>query len=184
MFFRKILLSMAAATAMLMSSASFAGVYKIEFVASNFVDMAKRTTGHVSPYPEITGSFLIRMADIESLYIDEILDASLTIDGFSYQLGDMASGEGGEGVVFIGGLLEGVDAIAPATNDFWFWGSLDPAHHDWVGFAYAMESATTAWRSRAVEYTVTEVPEPVSVGLFLLGLGGLAAARRRAASIS
>lgn len=166
-------LGVLAAFSLLVASAAHAMLITVSFTANNFVPNTGSTPAPVDP---VSGTIVWDAASVNSP-INSLTSISLVIDGHTYSLGEIGF-ENFTNDVFIGGLLNGIRALAPGTDDFFFfWHFATPTPFE---FLYASSVHTqTVWISNTFpQVTVTTTPEPTTLALLTLGLLGLAAARR------
>jgi hypothetical protein len=164
-------LTLALALGLLLAGLSVeAGTYRLQFTAGGF----PASGGIGAPTDPVSGTFVFTAADAHA-DIQSLLSVDLTLDGHAYSVGQI----GYSTSHMIGGLLDGVDRMGSSTDDFWIvWDSnaLTP-----VNFAYTSSHHSGMWvvsQPGFSSFTITEVPEPGSAALLLLGGLGAAAFRR------
>ena len=158
---------------LLVASAAHAMPITVSFTATGFVPSLGSNPAPVDP---VSGTIVWDAASVNSP-INSLTSISLLIDGHTYSLGEIGF-ENFTTVVFIGGLVSGINSVVPATDDFffeWDFATLTP-----FMFIYASSlHFPPVWSSNTFpQVTVTTTPEPTTLALLTLGLLGMAAARR------
>lgn len=159
-----------------LSSLALANPYRIDFSANHFVTQ----NGHPAPQSTVSG-WISYEAAYPGAAVSAITGIDLTIAGYSYRAGeitadphfiDFFSERRFLGYLFGAGRA---DTLAAGSNDFWFMANGGPSE---MNFAYQTADMNDIWMSD-VKLGARPVPEPTSIALALLGLAGLAGARRR-----
>ncbi|MCW5623464.1 MAG: PEP-CTERM sorting domain-containing protein [Burkholderiales bacterium] len=132
--------------------------------------------------PPISGSIFYESASTTAV-IDSLTAIDLTIDGYTYTLGEIAFSNGVDGIISVGGILSGVTGLGSGPDDFLLrW---EPGVPTSDFFAYSDGASFFATRTVAMTFTdlsnVNRVPEPGTAALALAVLlaGAGAAVRRR-----
>jgi hypothetical protein len=164
----------AAVAALLLCNAPVrAADYRLDFTVGN---MTPTSGTNSAPFDSAIG-YAVFSADAQFANWTSLKQFDLTIGDAHYSLSDVGFKLDKTGA-FIGGNVDGVDIIFSSTNDFWF----DLNSFGSFNFVYTSKAARGFWGGGTVSQTVSAVPEPEALGMYLAGLGllGFAARRRKA----
>ena len=165
---KKMITALASAACLLCAATAQAGVYKLDFTATDF--QPDYVTGMPAPQTLIAGSIIFTAESLD-LPVTSINDVDLTIAGHKYTADEVGTFQWSS--YMFGGLNAGI-SVVHATNDFWL-------TQGWM--SYAVSGSQGFWTSTnaTISYAevVAEVPEPSSIALLLAGAGGLGALLRR-----
>jgi hypothetical protein len=166
-------LTLALALGLLLAGLSTeAGTYRLQFTAGGF----PASGGIGAPTDPVGGTFVFAAADAHA-DIQSFLSVNLTLAGHAYSVGQIGYWNPAPDHI-IGGLLDGMN-MGSNTDDFgiiWNADTLAP-----INFAYTSSHYNKMWavsQSGFSAFAITEVPEPGSAALLLLGGLGAAAFRR------
>lgn len=168
---KKIITALASAACLLCATTAQAGIYKLDFTATNF---SYPFSDVKAPQDSVKGSILFT-ADSLFSPVTSISSIDLAIDDHVYTVGEVDVY--GNSFITFGGKIGGVGGVFVYTNDFRITKS-----GDYSSFVYATADSVYFVAS-TVTATVTEqlaeVPEPGSLALLLAGASGLGAMLRR-----
>lgn len=167
---------LAGLAAMLCSSTiASAAPIQLSFTASDFFNDRS--------YPAVSGSIFYESVSTTGV-IDSLSAIDLTIDGYTYSLGEIGFENGIDGAIRVGGVRSGVTGVGTGPDDFFLqWEFGVPASN-----FFAFSDAATFLTTRTVALTFTDlsdahpVPEPGTAALSLaavMAVAGAALRRRR-----
>jgi len=145
---------------------------EVSFTATNF--------GVGAPGSIVSGSVVYDSVSLGTP-IDSLTSISLTLNGYTFSIGEVGFvSPWGANSDLIGGSLNGANAIAPGTNDFWF--IYDRLNQTGSQFAYSTANSTFWSTSSFSSFSINEVgqvPEPTVLTLLSLGIIGFSFTRSK-----
>jgi MYXO-CTERM domain-containing protein len=168
MFNCRTLTPLFAAICLFASSFAQAAPYRFDFSANKFTSHH----GYAVPQDSVSGSIVFNAASLGAA-VDSISSVNLMINGHNYTADEIGSESWAAGYIF-GGIDNGPTGMLFASDDFWVYTDFNLSNQ----FAYTTDGGRDYWSS-PMSYSITQVPEPASAALALIGLAALAGVRRR-----
>lgn len=150
---------------------SHGSTFRLDFTTSHFDPVFGSEPVPTDP---VSGTIIWEAADIRGT-IQAFDSMQLVLDGHTYSVGEIGYVREDfpyVGIELIGGTLNGVDSMVKFSDDFflnWDRNSLTP-----FGFSYTSSQRYGFWTSSVFDpgtfttFSITQVPEPGSAGIFIV----------------